>query len=149
MDSPPCLSFSSGASVRKEWETWSGVEGGAGCRTDKQEDGCGMLRRPAVSLSVRQSESRENGGAAVPGMLGGGDDISFSIISGGRPRGKAMQHRRRGEEMERRELRDANMTDKAWVWRFEETQIRHEARLKHKIYMKVEQKLYNETNRRM
>lgn len=80
------------------------MEGGAGCRTDKQEDGCGMLRRPAVSLSVRQSESRENGGAAVPGMLGGGDDISFSIISGGRPRGKAMQHRRRGEEMERREL---------------------------------------------
>ncbi len=36
---------------------------------------------PGVSLSVSQSESRENGGAAVPGMLGGGGDISISIIS--------------------------------------------------------------------
>lgn len=46
---------------------------------DKQEDGCGMLQLP-VSPSVSRSERRENGGAAVPGMLGGGDDISISII---------------------------------------------------------------------
>lgn len=56
--------------------------GGGGSQMDKQR---GWVREcssgPAVSLSVSQSESRENGGAAVPGMLGGGGDISISIIS--------------------------------------------------------------------
>ncbi|KAK5919538.1 hypothetical protein CgunFtcFv8_023422 [Champsocephalus gunnari] len=49
-------------------------------RVDQREEGCGMLQRPAVGLSVSRSGSRENGGAAVARMLGGGGDI-ISIIS--------------------------------------------------------------------
>lgn len=41
--------------------------------------GAGCSSGPAV-WSVSQSGSRENGDAAVPGMLGGGGDISISII---------------------------------------------------------------------
>lgn len=71
-------------------------EGGEGARSrwiDKQQDGCSrrcrLLHRP-TRQSVSQSVG-ENGGAAAaaaagPGMLGGCDDISISIIRAVRER---------------------------------------------------------------
>lgn len=57
----------------REWETGGG-------RSEDQRSGSGMVQRPAVTPPVSQSEDRENGGATVSGMLGGGDDISISSI---------------------------------------------------------------------
>lgn len=54
----------------REWETGGGRSED---HRDKQEGGCGRVQ----SASLKR---RENGGATVSGMLGGGDDLSISII---------------------------------------------------------------------
>lgn len=66
-----CFSLAVGTAMK------SGIGGRRGRWINRR-----MLQLPAARLSAFQSENRENGGALIPGMLGGDDDISSSISSG-------------------------------------------------------------------
>lgn len=89
MENPPGRERERGTQPQLQQRRWSVKRSGASIRSEsgRQEEGGpggwvrdGPAARRLVCPSTRLRDRGENGGATVPGMLGGGDDISISII---------------------------------------------------------------------